>query len=722
MAEQQGAPTPPPPPLSAAANSSTDNTSLGGFTEFIRTGDAATPVASPAVMDATATNGTRANGTSSNPPPDSNPADPSAAQAQESPGFFSGLIRKASSALESTIETARREVQQNEVLASAQETLTEFSNVFNAPQTRGAGDQAGRRVLASTDGPYAPKTKEIKSLRTNTSMNAVPLLMFVGGEANDLVIVTEHSIEAFGRDGTKILQANFAEQQDDGAGATTEQSSSTPIRRSRVHSRPQSGAIAATCAVYLKNEVELAVGHVDGTVKIYSLRSGRMGMKVRSGAPMAAAPTCLACMSGARMLVGCNSGMLTLTKVGDLSDIAWLHAPEACETPLGSGSTSAPVLCVAPVERGEQTLPAHASCVVGYANGTIWGNKFDDPLAGMPFAAHGGKVSGLVTFFNGNLVVSIGDEEDKSLSASVKETGRCLLRRVLPYTPTCIGRVEPARVDGRREDRWICASENVLLVGGEEGQVDVFRVIPLSARRVEFRLVRRMSERTRGRKRGVVSVVYMESEATLHSLSRSGEVRRWHLCREDAWTLATPEERMRAAPYDTTRATKVIGNGGEEDGVDTRLAVGEGVITAQRVLAMVQEDNTGLDEEGKDRVVEEFQKKQAEMQDKAEQADNELRRAKRRIARRFQRAVDGTEELGWEKRMGEAARRVAAFELNFVVQKHSDTMTKIRGDAVEKLSGVLLKALDGARGAPENVVAVRHAVNELARIPTDTVL
>jgi len=103
---------------------------------------------------------------------------------------------------------------------------------------------------------------------------------------------------------------------------------------------------------------------------------------------------------------------------------------------------------------------------------------------------------------------------------------------------------------------------------------------------------------------------------------------------------------MKCAPYAAAKTAKVIKNFEEEDGINTRFEVKQVVIATQRVLASVQEYDVGLDEEGKDRVVEEFQKKQSEMQEVVEQADGELKRAKLRIARRFDKIADDNGKQG----------------------------------------------------------------------------
>lgn len=730
------------------AASSADVPELRGWKDFIRSGDLPTPRGSPPAsappapapapaepprvlqpnLSTESESGAASTAATATAPASAPP--PSGPESEAEPSFLHGLFRRAASTIEHTIST-------NEVLQGAQETLTA---AFSATPT-GGGTREGQTSLqmpSSTtqqgSGPHPEKTTSLRVLRINASMGAAPLCMFVGGSARDLIVITEHAIEAFGRDGSKILQANLAEMRTAAVNAEANEherdamTDSPGRRRSRIHSRPAEGAIAATSATYLPDTDEVVIAHADNTIHVYSLRSSQMGEYLRGSETRASAATCLATAppsSATRIFVGCANGLLTLSKAADLADVAWIHAPEACETPLGAGSTAAPVSCVTGVLSNNPSVGipnalVSANVAVGYDGGCVSVGSFEDPANGVSYTAHGGRVSGLISFFDGGIVVSIGDEDDRSVAVCVSGTGKCLVRRMLPYVPTSIDRITPSDVEGERDARWLCASETAFLVGGSEGEIDLFRIVPISPGKMELRLVRRVSER-KGRRRTILQTIYVEAEATLYALCRSGEIRRWSLSAADAEELVTPERRLRSAPYDANRAAKVVAINGDEDGVSTRLAVGEGVIAAQRVLAMVQDDDAGLDEDGKDRVVEAFQRAQAEMQEVAEQADSELRRAKLRVARTFACAAQELpgDAFPWTHAVLVAVRRAAAAELNAVTRKHSDALAKIRGETVEKLRVILLKSLDGARGQPEKVAEIRVAANQLADIPDD---
>lgn len=703
-----------PLPLVGKA-SSNDTSDLQAFAEFMENGDLPTPAPPSFVSSSLDEPAVQEPARAVLRPTTETPPAPTESESPP-PSFLFGLLRRATTTLESTIETARREVVHNEVLASATESITA---AFASPTS-------ANTPPPESSGPvtYAQRMASIRTLRVNHATGAEPILMFVGADG-DLFVVTEHSIEAFNRSGSKILQSNMNEMGSANTTTTDTSSRRTPTRTNRAHSRPVAGAVRAVDAVYLPAAQEVVVCHDDAALRVYSVMSGRMGALVRASSAFPAPLTCIDHVSGdpARLIVGAQNGIVTLVRADDLSSLAWLHAPQTCETALGVGATAAPVSALAAISGNAHNsampnAPSSAFAAVAYVDGTTVANRFDDPSLGAPFAAHAGRVASLVTLFDGAVIVTVGNEDDCSLAVTVAESGRCVVRRTLPYTPTSVSRVNSER-SANRQAKWVCPSESNILVGGEEGQIDLFQLVALSAQKLELRLVQRMSDKARGRRRAVLQTMYMQSNATLVALVRNGEVRRWRLSRDEAYALAFPEEDLRVARYDASNVVKAL-KSGAEDGTGTRLAVGEGVIRAQRVLAMVQEDDAGLDEPGKDRVVEEFQKRQSDMQEKASQVDAELRRAKLRISRRFANAIDETPHASHGTRAIEiAAQRAAALELNGVMVKHAISLKEIRTEAVEQLRVVLINCLHGSRGDPDKVSTIRNAANNLTKIPAD---
>jgi len=360
--------------------------------------------------------------------------------------FFSGLFRKATATLESTIE----QVSQNETFERATETLVGLGNSLTSPNplpnfemSRATSNTSnGTADVSGATSQFAQRsTVAMRALRVNSSMGAAPLNMFVNEDSRDIFCVTEHAIEAFAMDGSKLLQANLAEQlqqyqaqlqqqqsEREDANGNGNGNNDTAInvgsphlnsRRNRIYSRPAEGAIGAICSAHIPESEEVVIAHEDASIHVYSLRSGQMGDRLRGTLPLASQATYLSktmlqyapntVSIPRRLLVGASNGLSSLLKLDELSDIAWLHPPEMCETPLGAGSTSAPVACIEPLELPRMTSSpranaqpppsnANASVVVGYADGTIAGCKFEDPAESTPFAAHGGSIGGLVEF------------------------------------------------------------------------------------------------------------------------------------------------------------------------------------------------------------------------------------------------------------------------------------------------------------------------------------
>lgn len=761
-----GQPDPAPPPAINIRR-------LGAFEDFMTTGDLPTPVSATAAQRAAVQ---RAAFSPTTPSPGPASAAPDAAAAASVPpaagssptqstapaagavsapapagpddssdagSFLTGLFRKAATTLESTLESAKRDIARNPVISTASESFAELSHAFMAESD--PGTLSGDAPVSADDRPTAPaKTTSLRSLKLNHATGAGPVLLFVGGPARDVFVVTETSVEAFAWDGPKILQHNFTEAWGPDADAPPATASpgggSSPPRRvraSRNNSRAPDDVVPVRSAVHLPATEEILVGLADGSLRVFSVRSGQMGEPLRQ-TPSSQAVVSALCAQAAGAVVGREDGSLSLVKLDTLAPATSLSAPAMTATPLAAETRHPPVTCAYAADGSD---PLQAGVVVGYADGTVAARKFADPTGGVAFAAHAGGVGGVLLMFGGAVVVSIGSEEDPSLCTTVASTGRCLLRRMLPYTPTSLCAIPTAApaaaapgptpapgstsapvpspavptADAAATGERACPSEGAILVGGSDGELDVFRLVALSAHQLEFRLLRRISERSRGRRKAVVMSTYSVEDGLLLALARGGEVRRWRLSAADASLLALPSS---ARPQYTSENVRAALGGARTDAEETRLAVGEGVIAAQRVLAGVLEDDVGVDEAGKDALVEQFQRMQAEMQDTASQNDGELRRARLRIARRFAGVVETTPPAAddAEKCIGQAALRCAALELNAACDKHASKLATIRAATVRQLRVVLLQSLRGATGAAERVGAIRRAAEDLAQI------
>lgn len=752
---------------------------LGAFEDFMETGDLPTPISATASQRAAIQ---RAAFSPTTPSPASVPApspevsDPPApaaptpapaavsssparsapvsAPAPAGPGdpadsgsFLTGLFRKAAVTLESTLESAKRDIARNPVISTAQEGLAELSNAFMSESTdlTTLGARAVDPLTAEGDArPAAPaKTAALRPLKLNHATGAEPVMLFVGGPARDVFVVTETSVEAFAWDGPKILQHNLS----DTWGADTSESpvpspaaGGSPPRRgrgARGNSRAPDDVVPVRAATHVPAGEEVVVGLADGSLRVLSVRSGQMGEQLRStpAAQTGTAQPVVSALCGhpTGALVGREDGSLAAFKLDTLASAASMSPPAMSATPLAAETRYPPVTCI---DAGQSGAPLEARVAVGYADGTVAVRKFSDPAGGVAFAVHAGGVTGVRLMFGGAVVVSIGGEEDPSLCATVAATGRCVLRRMLPYTPMSLCGIPdapmppsanapagaaiaqtpaPAATGASGGSSHPCPSEGALIVGGADGELDVFRLVALSAHNLEFRLLRRISERTRGRRRAIVMSAYSREDGLLLALSRAGEVRRWRLSASDASLLSLPATSREQ--YSASNVRAALG-GARTDAEETRLAVGEGVIAAQRVLAGVLEDDVGVDEAGKDALVEQFQRMQAEMQDTASQNDGELRRARLRIARRFAGVVEPAPPASdaEEKAIAQAALRCAALELNAACNRHATKLAAIRATTVQQLRVVLLQSLRGATGAPERVGTIRRAAEDLAQI------
>eukprot|EP00177_Eucheuma_denticulatum_P006017 GFKZ01010979.1.p1 GENE.GFKZ01010979.1~~GFKZ01010979.1.p1 ORF type:complete len:423 (-),score=60.71 GFKZ01010979.1:823-2091(-) len=394
-----------------------------------------------------------------------------------------------------------------------------------------------------------------------------------------------------------------------------------------------------------------------------------------------------------RVVVGYADGDIRIVALPDLSVLSVISPSEICVGGFGKGVGYAAVSCV-----------SAAKCEWNGGRVTVWGGFEDGGVVassveggeiGRGFVTQGRRVGGVVTFFDGAVVLTVGNEMDPSLGLFDAVSGACFVRRMLPYVPSRVVRVEGG-LGGLGLQNTVCPSEFAFVVGGEEGQVEVFRVVVLSSRKLEVRLVRRVSERMRGRDRAIVSISYMVEEQVLIALSRSGELRRWHMTALDASSLAmrAGEGGMRC----TFTEENVADMMSQEFVADESARMGSvgGLMQAQNVLACIL-DAEGVAEASKDHLVAEFQKQQTNMQTKTSQADTELRRAGRRIAARFAEGMKPLPEKSSliERRLSRAARRTAAFEMEFASRRHADSLRKIQEEALVELKSILSNCLKG---------------------------
>lgn len=474
----------------------------------------------------------------------------------------------------------------------------------------------------------------------------------------------------------------------------------------------------ATAAVYLPATEEVVTGHEDGALRIFSVALRTFGIAVRAGSADDAIPAIMRVLPAApsRVVVGLRDGSVRIVDSAELRTIAVLLPPEICATPLGVGLRYSPVSCVtvAPnvhAGREEEEDGGMAFCV-GYEDGAVAQGDALGEAIGVPFMAHGRRVSSVCSLYSGIILLTVGNEEDPSLSVFHAQTGRCLVRRMLPYIPASLATVPPP--SSREPSQEVCPSDDAFIVGGDEGQLEIFRVVVLSTKRLEIRLVRRISNRVRGRDWRVMEMTYMRVEGVLTALSKNGVLRRWRLNELDASSLSlVPSIDRRKSVYNENNVVERLAQDFVNEG-DNLNSVGE-VIQAQNVLASILEDDS-VSEVQKDILVVEFQRKQVDMLAKISQADTELKRAGRRVSARFAEGLKSrpTTASAMDRRLIRAAKRTAAFEMEFATRRHADAVKDIQASTIDKLKILLLNSLKRSRGGEsEPLQQIRGEIERL---------
>lgn len=302
---------------------------------------------------------------------------------------------------------------------------------------------------------------------------------------------------------------------------------------------------------------------------------------------------------------------------------------------------------------------------------------------------------------------------DPSLAAFEASSGKCVARRMLPYAPTSLLRVRSMQAESDA-DSAVCPSEMTFVVGGGEGQVEVFRLVVLSGQKLELHFVTRISDRVRGKNRGVLQTFYAGDEAVLVGMTECGEIRRWELSHDDGCSLCFTESERNIKPLFT--------EGNVKDALKKDLSLDEsarvtsvaGIMKAHSILARILDDDS-ISEERKDELVTEFQRKQADMLVTISQTDAELRRARRRIMGRFEFGLkigDDAKSLT-ERQLCIACKRTAAFELERGTRMHGHKLGEIQRAAVGNLKITLQSFL---KSVPSTSSGIQRAVEESASL------
>lgn len=582
--------------------------------------------------------------------------------------FFAGLLKKAGTTIESSLHQAQQTG--TDALSTAQNAgSSAFSAVTGIVQDIGSG-LAEQNSLPSLTGPPST-TKQVKSLR----LSSHPLMLL-----SPTTMICSNSICAVSPNG-KIVEHPIS--------PSTSDAQVTP----------------AVCATMLPNS-EAIVGLANGGLHVLSATTAVDHLR-----------DCVVEDSHATVLsagdnvvaVGTQHGNTKILNIADLSLVKTITPPNLCTVQLGAALKYAPVACLA--------VSKDAFLLVGYDDGAVKFRSIGDDLLQMSFVAHAERVSGALLFYD-VLAVTIGNATDPSLAVFDAYTGRCLRRIILPYAPYSLGRSHFSR---GQEDGVICPSELSFIVGGAEGQVELFRVVVLSPEKVELHRVKMLSDRSRGKNRAVMQVKYVPEQALLFAVSVSGEMRRWQLSKEDGCNVALLEEELSSKPLFTEENIKnaVDQDFSLPDG--SRLNSMSAVIRAQTVLAAILE-NESVSEHEKDRVATEFQQRQAEMLMATSKEDTELRRARRRIVSRFEAGLRASDTTGsvTDQALAKAAQRTAVFEMEFASRRHLENLDQILMSTIADIKNILQACLKRLpHSASGELVEIKRGVDAVDQEEVD---
>ncbi|PXF42257.1 hypothetical protein BWQ96_07976 [Gracilariopsis chorda] len=597
------------------------------------------------------------------------------------PPFWSNLVRAATDTIETGLQRGTG------VLNAANEVLPSLSAVFSDRTARSVNDDSTSQSATR----FAPRFVQLRLLRAAPA--AMLLVPSRAAVISDVVIAHLNSTRP------NLFPLDIAPDEPpttSSAASVTSPSSASPTLRS--HGRPPT---RVTAAAYMPRAARFFLGV--STNHVYSMSSD-MGDR-RQSRVLRSVPTSIAVSPDERLLyVGTSDGYMHIMEPGLNLRVTFLP-PEIVSASLGSAFRHAPVSHVAAVQSG---------ALVCYEEGAVCSINTNGDLLNSPFIAHARRTSSALSFF-GVLVLTIGDASDPSMSLFEISTGRCLFRRMLAYTPTCLKRVSRSSnvtvIKGE-----VCPSEVTFIVGGDEAHVEVYKVAVLSPMKVEVNRVYTVNERIRGRDRHVVDMHYLPDDAVMLALLACGEVRRWHFTKSQANALSLIEEHSPTQPTFTEQ--NVVEATEQDFGLpDYGRHTSTNVLKAQTVLAAILDEEV-VPEQIKDNLVTEFTKEQSSMVAKLVSSDTELRRARRRILARFSTGISADNELGslTERTLARASKRMAAMEMEMVTRQHSATLRDIQRETVIKLKLMLKNVFSApaiARSESQGLQQAKRDVEEI---------
>ncbi|GJQ11461.1 hypothetical protein GpartN1_g3252.t1 [Galdieria partita] len=573
-----------------------------------------------------------------------------------------------------------------------------------------------------------------------------PLYSFCQRNTGNVFFITSKTIETFDSYCNKILDIRLpVAWEDPSIVAESPDDVKAPKRFTHVGGVGGPQVIPALTACYIEHLDEVVVAHEDGSLRSYCCSSGSMGVERRN--------SCLAAFrskdssrssvekrsqlpSSQRsvsigsykdfLITGCADGCIRIWHFDIVEDsegneVDTIVLTETYEPSLGSlplmlkptitsvSVSSLPSEMLSSDGLNDSAVAVFYANAEGYSGGYSITRQWTSPCV----AAHSGPVTGLVALLNGLILLSVG--RDGMLSVTETVSGRCMARKRLHYIPTVLFHLKLTNIPS--EDDIVKMRELHFLVGGSEGQIELYRLVVMSLSRLEFQLVRKLHERTKNRRAAVSSLVGDLDASLIIATFSDKIVRMWRINEIDSAMLCmqTPPETPNPAVacfegpqacFTRENVVSIL----EPIPFRTRLALYEGLIEAQRVLALALQDSIGLSEQAKDSVVSDFERIQTHFQQRVEKLDSELQITLERIRHRYYHCLveDNSKEQGLfefqdvQKRnlfcsaLSNTGKELAAFEVNWALYKHHHYLEGLCREVSLQLRASLVNILQRA--------------------------
>eukprot|EP00871_Galdieria_phlegrea_P004321 jgi/Galph1/4890/GphlegSOOS_G3544.1 len=569
-----------------------------------------------------------------------------------------------------------------------------------------------------------------------------PVYTFTQENTGNVFFITSNTIETFDSYCNKILDCRLPVAWEDPSMVLENDGDSiAPKRFTHVGGIGGPQVILAITARYIEHLDEVVVAHEDGSLRSYSCTSGSMGVEKRN-TNFSSSSSLRSSRSSAEkrrrtpcsyrsvaieflndvLVTGCADGCIRVwqlkTVIGEKEDesLETIVLTNTYEPILGSvpSMVKPTITAVSLSTISEKVLSADGlsdtlgiffANAEGYCGIYSLSRQWSAPC----FVAHSSSVTGLHAIFDGLIVLTLG--RDCIISITEVMTGRCLARKRLQFVPTTLFYFKYADL---QEDNVERKPELCFLVGGAEGQVELYRLIVMSLSRFEFHLIRKLHERSKSRRAAVNSLSANIELGVIIATFADKTVRMWRMTEADIALICMetpmePEDGVTncfEGPKAFFNSETVIAIT-EKIPFRTRIALYEGLIEAQKILAVVTQNSVGLSESSKDFLVSEFERIQTFFQQRADTLDTELQLALQKISHRYHRSLvtaDTETKVPFEfydvqKRetlcaiLQNAGKELAAFETNWAIYKHHLQLRNLCREVSVQLRACLVSVL-----------------------------